>query len=187
MRRTPSSGRLSTSLLLVALTLTTLSGTAHAAREILDAQVNVALDDLYKMDPAARDLGQRAAGILVFPRIFKAGIIFGGSFGDGALRVQGQTVQYYRATAASVGLQLGAQIQTQVLMFMTADALARFRASENWQAGVDGSVAVVKVGAGKSVNTQNTQESIVGFIYDNQGLMGDLSFKGSKYWKIVAE
>jgi lipid-binding SYLF domain-containing protein len=174
-------------LLLLGLALALATGTAQAAREILDAEVNVALDDLYKADAGARDLGQRAAGILVFPRIYKAGIFFGGNFGDGALRVQGQTVQYYRATGVSFGLQLGVQIQTQVVMFMTQEALAQFRASENWQAGVDGSIAVVKLGAGKSVNTENTKESIVGFIYDNQGLMGDLSFKGSKYWKIVAE
>jgi lipid-binding SYLF domain-containing protein len=173
--------------LLLGLALSLMTGTAQAAREILDAEVNVALDDLYKQDGAARDLGQRAAGILVFPRLYKAGIFFGGAFGDGALRVQGQTVQYYRATGVSFGLQLGAQIQTQVVMFMTQEALAQFRASENWQAGVDGSIAVVKLGAGKSVNTDNTRESIIGFIYDNQGLMGDLSFKGTKYWKIVAE
>lgn len=183
----PRSTRSVPLLLLLGLTLALVTSTAQAAREILDAEVNVALDDLYKQDTAARDLGQRAAGILVFPRIYKAGIIFGGALGDGALRVQGQTVQYYRATAVSFGLQLGAQIQTQVVMFMTPEALAQFRASENWQAGVDGSIAVIKLGAGKSVNTANTRESIVGFIYDNQGLMGDLSFKGSKYWKIVAE
>jgi len=184
MPRSNPSARL---LLLLGLALSLVGGTAQAAREILDAEVNVSLDDLYKKDEAARDLGQRAAGILVFPRIYKAGIFFGGTFGDGALRVQGQTVQYYRATGVSFGLQLGAQIQTQVVMFMTPEALAQFRASENWQAGVDGSIAVVKLGAGKSVNTDNTRESIIGFIYDNQGLMGDLSFKGSKYWKIVAE
>src|SRR5262249_30921774 len=138
-------------LLLVGLTLSLAAGPAFAVREILDAEVNVALDDLYKQDAAARDLGQRALGILVFPRIYKAGIFFGGSFGDGALRVQGQTVQYYRATGISFGLQLGGQIQTQVVMFMSQEALTQFRASENWQAGVDGSIAVVKLGAGKSV------------------------------------
>src|SRR5262245_31567525 len=173
--------------LLLGFTLSLVAGTAQAAREILDAEVNVALDDLYKQDETARDLGQRASGILVFPRIYKAGVFLGGAFVDGALRVQGQTVQYYRATGVSFGLQLGVQFQTQVVMFMTPEVLAQFRASENWQAGVDGSIAIIKLGAGKSVNTENTRESIVGFIYDNQGLMGDLSFKGSKYWKIVAE
>jgi lipid-binding SYLF domain-containing protein len=78
-------------------------------------------------------------------------------------------------------------VQTQVVMFLTEDALASFRASENWQAGVDGSIALIKIGAGKSVDTDTTRESIVGFIYDNKGLMADLSFKGAKYWKIVAE
>jgi lipid-binding SYLF domain-containing protein len=176
-------------LLLFGLTLTTLTGTAHAAREVLDAEVNGALEELYSQSPKARELGERAAGILVFPRIYKAGFVLGGAMGDGALRVQGQTVQYYRTTGVSFGLLAGAQVQTQVLMFMRQDALASFRASENWQAGVDGSVALINIGAAKAVNTDtdNSGESIVGFIFANQGLMGDLSFKGNKYWKIVAE
>jgi lipid-binding SYLF domain-containing protein len=174
-------------LLLAALTLMALTGTAHAAREILDAEVNVALDDLYKQSAAARDLGERAAGILVFPRVWKAGIWLGGAFGDGALRVQGQTVQYYRTTLVSLGFTLGVQVHTQVVMFMTQEALDNFRASENWQAGVDGNIALIKLGVGKTMDTQTNRETIVGFIYDNKGLMGDLSFKGAKYWKIVAE
>jgi lipid-binding SYLF domain-containing protein len=174
-------------LLLVALTLMTVTGTAHAAREILDAEVNVALDDLYKQSETARDLGARAAGILVFPRVWKAGIWLGGAFGDGALRVQGQTVQYYRTTGVSLGFTLGAQVHTQVVMFMSQDVLDRFRASENWQAGIDGNVALIKLGVGKTTGTETNRESIVGFIYDNKGLMGDLSFKGAKYWKIVSE
>ena len=176
-------------LMLFALTLTTIAGTAHAAREVLDAEVNGALEALYSKSPKAAELGQRAVGILVFPRIYKAGFVLGGAMGDGALRVEGQTVQYYRTTGVSFGLQLGAQVQTQVLMFMQQDALAKFRASENWQAGVDGSVALINIGAAKAVNTEtdNSGEAIVGFIFDNQGLMGDLSFKGAKYWKIVAE
>jgi lipid-binding SYLF domain-containing protein len=132
MPRSNASARL---LLLLGLTLSLVCGTAQAAREILDAEVNVALDDLYKRDDAARDLGQRAAGILVFPRIYKAGIFFGGTFGDGTLRVQGKRCSTHRATGCAFGLQLGAQIQTQVVMFMTPEALAQFRASENWQAG----------------------------------------------------
>ncbi len=174
-------------LLALAVTLLALTGTAHAAREILDAEINVALDDLYKQSETARDLGEKAFGILVFPRVYKAGIWLGGALGDGALRVQGQTVQYYRTTGVSFGLLLGGQVQTQVVMFLTEDALTSFRASENWQAGVDGSIALIKLGVGKSVDTDTNSDSIVGFIYGNKGLMADLSFKGAKYWKIVAE
>jgi lipid-binding SYLF domain-containing protein len=167
--------------------LVTLTGAAHAAREVLDAEVNVALDDLYSRSETAKDLGQRAVGILVFPRVYKGGFWLGGAFGDGALRVQGQTVQYYRTTGLSFGLLLGGQVQTQVVMFMTPEALTSFRASENWQAGVDGSIALINIGAGKTVDTETTKESIVGFIFGNKGLMYDLSFKGAKYWKIQAE
>jgi lipid-binding SYLF domain-containing protein len=182
---TPMTRPLGLTTLLVALLA--LAGPVHAAREVLDAEVNVALDDLYSRSEVAKDLGQRAVGILVFPRVYKGGFWLGGAFGDGALRVQGQTVQYYRTTGVSFGLQLGGQVQTQVVMFMTPEALTSFRESENWQAGVDGSIALINIGAGKAVDTETTKEAIVGFIFANKGLMYDLSFKGAKYWKIAAE
>ncbi len=116
----------------------------------------------------------------MFPQVYKAGFVFGGAVGDGALRVGGQTVQYYRTTAVSWGFQVGAQARTEVVLFMTQDALDRFRAGNGWQAGVDGSIAVINFGAGNSIDTDNIQEPIIGFIFDDKGLMFDLSFKGQQ-------
>ena len=137
--------------------------------------------------PLAPELIGKASGILVFPQVYKAGFVFGGAVGDGALQVRGETVQYYRTTAVSWGFQLGAQARTEVVMFMDDDALERFRAGNGWQAGVDGSIAVITFGAGNSIDTDNIQEPIVGFIFDDKGLMFDLSFKGNKYWKLDDE
>ena len=93
-------------------------------------------------------------------------------------------MQYYRTTSVSWGAQIGIQTRTEIVMFMTEEALERFRAGNGWQAGIDGSIAIVAYGVGNSIDTDNIQEPIIGFIFGDKGLMFDLSLKGSKYTKI---
>ncbi len=128
-------------------------------------------------------LGQ-AAGILVFPRVIKVGIGIGAETGEGALRVRGQTVDYYRTTSGSIGLQLGAQAKSIVIAFMTKDALEKFRNSEGWKVGIDGSVALIDMGAGKTIDTHNIKDPVVGFIFGSKGLMYNLTLEGSKFSKL---
>ncbi len=125
--------------------IATLPLTAWSASKIeLDARVRAAVDAMYTKVPASRELAQKAAGMLVFPRIIKAGIGIGGEYGEGALLINHNTVQYYRVTALSFGFQLGGQGKTEVVMFMTTAALQEFRDSEGWEAGVDGSIALIE-------------------------------------------
>ena len=98
--------------------------------------------------------------------------------------VNQQPVQYYRVTSASFGFQLGAQAKTEIVMFMTDNALKEFRQSDGWEAGLDGSVAIVQFGVGKKIDTHTIQDPIIGFVFGNKGLMYDLSLEGSKFWKI---
>lgn len=128
---------------------------------------------------------QSAKGVLVFPRVYKAGLIVGGEYGEGALRVGNQTVDYYNTVAGSLGFQLGAQAKTIIIVFMQRQALTDFRASAGWEVGVDGSVALITIGAGESVNTTNIKDPIVGFVFDNKGLMFNITLEGSKFTKIV--
>ena len=161
-----------------------VAANAAASKAGLDSRVAAAMANLEAKVPLAPELVGKASGILVFPQVYKAGFVFGGAVGDGALQIHGQTVQYYRTTAVSWGFQVGAQARTEIVMFMTDAALERFRAGNGWQAGVDGSIAVITFGVGNSIDTDNMQEPIIGFIFDDKGLMFDLSFKGNKYWKI---
>ncbi len=149
-----------------------------------EAEVANALQRFYTDVPVSQTLASRAVGMLVFPHVYKAGFGIGGAVGDGALQVDSQTVQYYRTTGVSLGFQIGAQARTEIILFMTQDALDRFRRSANWQAGVDGSITLINTGAAKSIDTDNIRDPIMGFIFDNRGLMVDASFKGAKYWKI---
>ena len=129
----------------------------------------------------------QAAGYLVFPRVIKVGIGVGAETGEGALRVGGQTVDYYRTTSGSFGLQLGAQAKSIVIAFMTKDALEKFRNSEGWKAGVDGSVALIDMGAGKTIDSHNIKDPVVGFIFGSKGLMYNLTLEGSKFSKLDKE
>ena len=99
-------------------------------------------------------------------------------------RTSAGTAASYRAGSRAIGLQIGAQSYSEVLMFLTDDALARFRDSAGWQAGVDGSVAVLKTGTGGQIDTANISDPVVGFVFGQQGLMGDVTIEGSKYTKL---
>jgi len=126
----------------------------------------------------------QAAGYLVFPRVIKAGVGVGGETGEGVLRVRGKTVDYYRTSAGSIGFQLGAQAKSIVIAFMTKESLAKFRNSEGWKVGVDGSVALIDLGAGKTIDTDNIKDPVIGFIFGSKGLMYNLTLEGSKFTKL---
>lgn len=172
--------------LLAVLCLATLAASpAFADSKVeLDAKVQEARAELARHTSAGAELAAKARGVLVFPRVIKAGFGVGGEYGEGALLVGGRTVGYYNIAAASIGLQLGAQARTEIILFMTADALAKFRDSQGWKAGVDGSVALATLGAGGSIDTETARKPIIGFIFSNKGLMYNLTFEGSKITKI---
>jgi lipid-binding SYLF domain-containing protein len=121
--------------------------------------------------------GKRDIG---FPDMTKAGFGIGGEYGEGVLRIGGKTVEFYSAAAASIGFQLGAQSKTVILMFLDSKALEGFRNSDGWEAGVDGSIAVVEWGAGESIDTTKVKDPIVGFVFGNKGLMFNLTLEGTK-------
>ena len=162
-------------------------GVQAASKVELDARVSATLERLQEHESATVELMQKASGILVFPRVLKAGFGLGGSTGEGSLLVNYQPVQYYRTTSLSIGLQIGGQASSEVVLFMTDDALERFRQSDGWEAGVDGSIALITVGVGGDIDTHNVQSPIIGFIFGNKGLMYELSFEGSKFWRIDKE
>ncbi|EEF80334.1 lipid-binding SYLF domain-containing protein [Methylophaga thiooxydans] len=127
---------------------------------------------------------KRAKGVLVFPKVIKAGFGIGGEYGEGALQINGETTDYYNTAAASIGLQLGAQSKSLVIVFLETDSLEYFRNSKGWKAGVDGSVAVVEWGGGEDINTIDIEDPIVGFVFSNKGLMFNLTLEGSKFTRI---
>jgi len=157
---------------------------AKSAQEI-DVSVDVALEEFAQQVKGGKEFLASAKGVLVLPDVVKAGFVVGGTYGEGALRIGGKTVDYYNTAAASWGFLAGAQSVRVIIVFMQDDALKKFRESQGWEAGVDGSVTLVNVGAAGTIDTTNIKDPIVGFVFGNKGLMADLSLTGTKYTKIV--
>jgi lipid-binding SYLF domain-containing protein len=163
-------------------TTTTTSGKADnsAVRAEIDEGVNSTLNRLYAQVNGSRELVAKANGVLVFPRVIAAGLVVGGEYGKGALRVKGRTEGYYRITSVSVGFQAGAQSKAILVLFMTKEALDKFRASRGWTVGVDASVALVKVGANGAIDIATATNPVQVIVLTNAGLMANLSLEGTK-------
>ena len=164
----------------------TLHGQAAftASTQEIDIKVDAALERFQEEVTGGAKFLEKASGVLVFPEVMKAGFGVGGEYGEGALRIGGKTVDYYSTASASIGFQFGAQLKTVILVFLDADELQKFRGSSGWEAGVDGSVALVEFGAGKDINTVDIKDPIVGFIISNKGLMYNLTLEGSKMTRL---
>jgi lipid-binding SYLF domain-containing protein len=165
------------------IVLGTGPASAKSAAEI-DAEANQALETLYKESSAAKELGAKASGILVFPSITKGGFIVGGEYGEGVLRVDGESQAYYSSASGSIGLQLGLSTRSLVIMFMTEKALEGFTGADGWEAGVNADVTVVEAGATGSLDTLTAQNPIIGFNFGEEGLMAGVSVEGTKVSKL---
>ena len=173
-------------LLFLGLSLLASSNMALGKTAVeIDTSVDVALEQFDKDIKGGSEFLHSAKGVLVFPNVVKAGFVVGGTYGEGALRIGGKTVDYYSTAAASFGFLAGAQSVRVIIVFMQDDALQKFRESKGWEAGVDGSVTLINVGAAGTLDTTTVRDPIVGFVFGNAGLMADLSLTGSKYTKIA--
>lgn len=168
---------------LLLLAMSVAPAWAGSAAEI-DVGVNDTLARFSKEVAGADNFLKGTKGVLVFPKVYKAGVGIGGEYGEGALRIDGKTAGYYSTAAASIGFQLGGQVKSIIILFMQDEALKKFRASEGWKAGVDGSIALVDIGAGRELSTQTIKDPIVAFIFDQKGLMYNLTLEGSKFTKL---
>jgi lipid-binding SYLF domain-containing protein len=174
---------LATALVAVLISAQPQQAAAASAQE-LEIKVDAALEQFRAKIKGADTFLASAKGVLVFPSVFKAGFVLGGEYGEGALRVNGATVDYYNTAGASFGFQIGAQTKTIVVAFMQQQALDSFRSSMGWEAGVDGSVALIEIGVGGSLDSNNIRDPIIGFVFGNKGLMYNLTLEGSKFTKL---
>lgn len=168
-----------------ALWLGSLSGlVAAATAEDLDKDAAQALQSLYKTNPTAELISKTAKAILVFPKIIKAGLVFGGSYGEGVLMKGSHVTDYYNSVSASWGLQAGAQSYAYVVFLMNDKALNHLDKSKGWEFGVGPTVVIVNEGVAKNLTTTTIKDDAYAFITDQQGLMASVSIEGTKITRI---
>ena len=156
---------------------------AASASEI-DANAREALQTLYRTHPVAEKLSHEARGVLVFPKIVKAGLIVGGAYGEGELIREGGPTEYFNSASASWGLQAGAQSYGYVVFLMNNKAVRYLHRTQGWEIGVGPTVVVVNEGVAKNLSTSTLKDDAYAFIFDQQGLMASLSIEGSKISRI---
>lgn len=188
MRARSQNSKIATMIVGLALILMTVHVLSPAAAQAasasaIDRDASATLAKLYK-NPAAKALGDKARGVLIFPSIVKGGFIIAGQFGDGVLRKGGKSAAYYRSLAASYGFQAGAQAFGYVLFFMDNESLRYLDASDGWEIGTGPSLVVLDEGFGKNLSTTTLQKGVYAFIFDQKGLMGGVGIQGSKITRI---
>lgn len=166
------------------LSVATVNRAAAATAADLNADSNQALQMLYRTQPFAQTIARQAKAILIFPHIVKAGLVFGGAYGEGELR-QGRTIDgYYNSLTASWGFQAGAQSYGYVVFLMSNEALRYIHGSQGWEIGVGPTVVIVNQGVAKNLSTSTLKDDAYAFIFDQQGLMAGISLEGTKISRI---
>ncbi len=171
---------------LLTLTLPLIISTGLSAKSIIeiDAAIESSLNRFTEEIQGAESYLEGARGILVIPRMWKAGVLLGFEFGEGALIVDGIKIQYYKALTTSVGLQIGVGSKDLVVLFFDDTAMDNFLYSSGWEVGVDGAVALFSRGAAGAVDSITFKDPIVGFVFGQKGLIAGVSMEGTKFTKI---
>jgi len=161
-------------------------GTAHAASTAsdLNRDADQALQTLYRTNPVAEAIAKQSRAVLVFPNIVKAGLIFGGAYGEGELKQGGRVANYYNSFSASWGLQAGAQSYGYAVFLMNQKAVDYLDRSEGWEIGVGPTVVLVNEGVAKNLSTTTLKDDAYAFVFDQKGLMAGVSIEGTKVSKI---
>ncbi len=175
-----------TTTLIGAFTALSFASTPSVAadREVIEAKVRLAFSELYDSVPGSRELAGKAKGVLIMPDVTKAGFVVGGSYGEGALTINGHTANYYSVAAASVGFQAGLQTTKHAVFFLTDSALQKFQAADGWEAGVDAEVTVLDMGANVGIDSTSHQTPIVAVVFGQSGVLAGASVEGAKYTRI---
>ncbi|MGE3481739.1 MAG: YSC84-related protein [Gammaproteobacteria bacterium] len=153
-------------------------------RENMNTEVTQTLRELYGLNPKYKQAAEDSVGMLIFPSVTKAGLGVAGEYGEGVLHIRGKESGYFKIVSASIGLTAGVVNRREVIMFMTQDALDRFLDKEEWKVGVDASIALAYQGASDEFDLGKGDKPIIGFIFSETGLMGDLSLEGSRITRI---
>ena len=166
------------------VSITTIERANAATAEDLNKDADQALKTLFRSNPVAEKISKSARAVLVFPKIIKAGLVFGGSYGEGVLKQGPKIVNYYNSVSGSWGLQAGAQSYGYVVFLMNAKAEEYLNKSEGWEIGVGPTVVVVNEGAAKNLSTSTLKDDAYAFIFDQSGLMAGVMIEGTKISKI---
>ena len=155
-----------------------------ATADDLNIDADRAMQNLFRTNPVASDISKKAKAVLVFPQIVKAGLVFGGAYGEGVMKMGPRVVDYYNSFSGSWGLQAGAQSYAYAVFLMTDKAIDYLKMSQGWEIGVGPTVVVVNEGVAKNLSSTTLKDDAYAFIFDQKGLIAGVSIEGTKISRI---
>ena len=169
---------------ILAITIAILTTVHIEAETVSPKEILQTLQLFYTKFKGGEELIKKANGYLVFPQIYKAGLVVGGEYGEGALVQQGSITSYYKLYSTSIGLQAGAQKRSLLVLFLTQEALDKFINREEWKVGIDGGIAVMNWSAGTDLSTIAIKKDTIAIPFSNIGVMANISLEGTVFQKI---
>ena len=152
---------------------------------VIISNADEALENLFSISPDTYSIYEKSAGTLIMPKITKAGLFIGGSYGEGILKIGGAPVDFYSVAAASYGYQIGALQYSHVIFFMTEDALKTFRVADGWEIGADAEVYFRKKGTSLGITNNSLTKPIYAVVFGQKGLIAGASLEGAKYSRLI--
>ncbi|MAP00308.1 MAG: twin-arginine translocation pathway signal [Rhodobacteraceae bacterium] len=152
---------------------------------IINRDAEIALQNLFEIDPDTISIYKNAPATLIIPRITKAGVVLGGAYGEGVLRINEAPVDYYSLASASYGFQIGAQQYSNIIFFMTEEALQKFRVKDGWELGADAEVVFRDKGYSIGVSSKTISKPVYAVVFDQKGLLAGTSLVGAKFSRLI--
>ncbi|MDC3067981.1 YSC84-related protein [Paracoccaceae bacterium] len=152
---------------------------------IINRDAEIALQNLFDIDPDTISIYKNASGTLIIPRITKAGFVLGGSYGEGVLRINEAPIDFYSLASASYGVQIGAQQYSNIIFFMTKEALQNFRVTDGWELGADAEVVFRDKGYSIGISSKSISKPIYAVVFDQKGLLAGTSLAGAKFSRLI--
>jgi lipid-binding SYLF domain-containing protein len=162
---------LSMVLATASLASTSLLNTASGHRRRPEHRLSTSIADALQDQSLIRDLSHKAKAVLVFPKIIKAGLVFGGSYGEGVLMKGTKVEDYYNSVSGSGAG--GRPTYGCVVFLMNDKALKYITETKGLEIGVGPTVVVVDEGVAKNLSSSTLKDDAYAFIFDQQGLMAD--------------
>lgn len=151
------------------------------AKNDLSARAFSVLEMAKQKDPNLVSTLRNSVGFAVFPNVGKGGVGVGGAYGKGILyenvNMNGREVGYCDLSQASVGLQLGAQSYSEIIVFENWDTFNRFK---DGRFAFDAQATAVALNAGAGAN-MGFNRGVAVFTTNESGLMYEASIGGQKF------
>lgn len=163
---------------LTVLLAATLGMNLGVRADDMKADAETALKAFQTTDSSLSKLLQDAAGYAIFPSVGKGGFIIGGSRGKGLVYEKGgKLIGEASMTEVNIGAQVGGETFSELILFMTPEALRDFKAS-NWEMSAKVSAVAATEGAAKDAKFQ---QGVAVFTLTKGGLMVQASVGGQKF------